>query len=121
MTFHDIEVVKHERESEATGWNGELRPMTRWSLKKVLRFRGPEGVSELVKKAEDHLVRRMSFSSDCYVTCRRTPCWRSPSLLRRPRTLSRRRPSRRQRHPTRVSSRCVCGRARPFLEASAVL
>lgn len=54
----DVEdVVKHERKSEATGWNGELRPMTRWSLKKVLRFRGPDGVSELVKKAEDHLVR----------------------------------------------------------------
>lgn len=57
----DVEnVVKHERESEATGWTGELRPMTRWSLKKVLKFRGSEGVSELVKKAEDHLVRCMS-------------------------------------------------------------
>ena len=57
----DVEnVVKHERKSEATGWTGELRPMTRWSLKKVLKFRGSEGVSELVKKAEDHLVRCMS-------------------------------------------------------------
>lgn len=57
----DVEdVVNHERKSEATGWNGELRPMTRWSLKKVLRFRGDEGVSELVKKTEDHLVRCVS-------------------------------------------------------------
>jgi len=52
----DVEdVVKHERTSESTGWDGELRPKTRWSLKKVLKFRGEGAVSELAKKAGDHL------------------------------------------------------------------
>ncbi|KAJ3490562.1 hypothetical protein NLI96_g1360 [Meripilus lineatus] len=34
---------------------GHLRPTTRWNLQKVLRFRNPESVSILGKKAEDHI------------------------------------------------------------------
>ncbi|KZT72753.1 mitochondrial ribosomal protein L17 [Daedalea quercina L-15889] len=49
------EVVKQERASESRGWDGQLRPWTRWSLKKVLKFRDEKAVAELAKKAEDHL------------------------------------------------------------------
>lgn len=36
---------------------GLLREKTRWSLQKVLRFRGKDANTELAKKAEDHIVR----------------------------------------------------------------
>ncbi|TFY58063.1 hypothetical protein EVJ58_g6644 [Rhodofomes roseus] len=49
------DVVKQERTSESKGWDGELRPKTRWYLKKVLKYRGEEAVSDLAQKAEDHL------------------------------------------------------------------
>lgn len=34
---------------------GELRPITRWNLQKVLKFRGEQGVAELEQKAKDHI------------------------------------------------------------------
>lgn len=47
---------------------GHLRPTTRWNLQKVLRFRNPESVSILGKKAEDHIVRVLFVAISHFVS-----------------------------------------------------
>ena len=54
----DVEqIVVGEQER---GHKGDvLRQRTRWNLEKVLRYRGKEGVKELVHKAGSHIVREL--------------------------------------------------------------
>ncbi|GJE87603.1 50S ribosomal protein L17 [Phanerochaete sordida] len=47
-------IVEHEQVLGPQD-KGLLREKTRWSLQKVLRFRGKDAVTELRKKAEDHI------------------------------------------------------------------
>ncbi len=74
-------VIRKERALKATD-KGELREKTRWSLQKVLRFRGREGLSELHKKAEDHIVRYplYRYCADDTDPWFRTRYSRNPSL-----------------------------------------
>ena len=50
------DVVAREKNTPHTQ-RGLLRPATRRNLQKVLRYRGRDGVEELGKVAEDHVVR----------------------------------------------------------------
>lgn len=50
------EVVAREKEIGPEE-RGQLRPITRKNLQKVLRYRGSGGVEEMSKLAEDHVVR----------------------------------------------------------------
>lgn len=51
------EIVESERGHEEK--KVVLRQRTRWNLEKVLRYRGEEGVQNLVHKAESHIVREL--------------------------------------------------------------
>jgi hypothetical protein len=51
------ELVERERKRGAKKQSETLRLKTRWNLKKVLRYRGEEGVQDLARKAENHIVR----------------------------------------------------------------
>jgi len=51
------ELVETERNRGAEKKSEVLRQRTRWNLKKVLRYRGEEGVQDLARKAESHIVR----------------------------------------------------------------
>lgn len=42
---------------------GDLREKTRWSVQKVLKYRGNEAVEDLQKKAQDHMVRSATYLS----------------------------------------------------------
>ena len=54
----DLEgLVEKERRRGAKKESEVLRQKTRWNLKKVLRYRGEEGVQDLARKAESHIVR----------------------------------------------------------------
>lgn len=46
----------------ATGPNtvGQLRPITRWNLQKVMRFREPAQSLQLGRKAQEHIVSILS-------------------------------------------------------------
>jgi len=48
-------IVNKERGREPTDERGLLRQRTRWNLEKVLRYRGKDGVKDLVHKAESHI------------------------------------------------------------------
>lgn len=61
------EVITQERQLGPKE-RGGLRPTTRWNLQKVLKFRTPEAVSELGKKAEDHIVRLPIHSTRTLLT-----------------------------------------------------
>ncbi len=52
----DVEKIVVQEQHLGPKDRGDLRPTTRWNLQKVLRFRKPEAVSILGKKAEDHIV-----------------------------------------------------------------
>jgi len=54
------ELVEKERKRGAKKSSETLRQRTRWNLKKVLRYRGEEGVQDLARKAENHIVRESS-------------------------------------------------------------
>jgi len=54
------ELVMRERKRGAKKMSEVLRQRTRWNLKKVLRYRGEEGVQDLARKAESHIVREPS-------------------------------------------------------------
>lgn len=79
------EVIKREQRI-GVGKGGQLRPVTRKNLQKVLKYRGSEGVSKLTKLSEDHVVRPASLP---HVGDRRDPlscrtlCWPDPLPLRR--------------------------------------
>jgi len=49
-------LVRAEQNLQAED-KGILRPMTRWNLQKVLRYRGQEGVRQISEKATQHAVR----------------------------------------------------------------
>jgi len=49
------ELVKREQRRGAEKESKVLRQRTRWNLKKVLRYRGEEGVQDLARKAESHI------------------------------------------------------------------
>ena len=51
------ELVERERKRGGKKKSEVLRQRTRWNLKKVLRYRGEEGVQDLARKAENHIVR----------------------------------------------------------------
>lgn len=53
------ELVERERKCGTKEESEVLRQKTRWNLKKVLRYRGEEGVQDLVRKAENHIVRAL--------------------------------------------------------------
>ncbi len=79
------EVIKRERRI-GVGKGGQLRPVTRKNLQKVLKYRDSEGVSELTRLTEDHVVRPVSLPCICdhrNPLRRRTPCWLDPSRSRR--------------------------------------
>jgi len=59
-------LVETERNCGAEQKSEVLRQRTRWNLKKVLRYRGDEGVQDLARKAESHIVReRQAQVSEC--------------------------------------------------------
>lgn len=60
--IEDIDKVVEQEQTLGPDARGELRSKTRWNLQKVLRFRSPTAVSDLVKKAEDHVVRFFSYA-----------------------------------------------------------
>lgn len=49
------DVIEQELKT-GPGEKGELRALTRWNLQKVLRFRGEDAITELQKRAQDHIV-----------------------------------------------------------------
>jgi len=49
------ELVERERNRGAKKKTEVLRRRTRWNVKKVLRYRGEEGVQDLARKAESHI------------------------------------------------------------------
>ena len=51
------EVVEKERKRKAKEKSEVLRQRTLWNLKKVLQYRDAEGVQDLARKAENHIVR----------------------------------------------------------------
>lgn len=51
------ELVETERNRGVEKKSEVLRQRTRWNLKKVLQYRGEEGVRDLARKAESHIVR----------------------------------------------------------------
>lgn len=53
------ELVEGERKGGAKKNSEVLRQKTRWNLEKVLRYRGEEGVQDLARKAESHIVREL--------------------------------------------------------------
>ena len=53
------ELVEMERKRGAKKTSEVLRQKTRWNLKKVLRYRGEEGIQNLARKAENHIVREL--------------------------------------------------------------
>ncbi len=97
---------------------GKLRPITRRNIQKVLKYRGREGVDELSKMAEDHVVRPVSFvlrDHDVYILYR-TLSWHNP-LRSRKSSL----PSRRRRERLLLLLRTsVSRRVKPCLVAYAV-
>ena len=52
------QIVERERNRGPEEKQVVLRQRTRWNLEKVLRYRGEEGVKDLVHKAESHIVRK---------------------------------------------------------------
>lgn len=70
------ELITRERTRAATE-RGDLRVKTRWSLQKVLRFRGKEGEAELQRKTEDHIVRGLACRFCPRLIFHRIPCSRS--------------------------------------------
>ena len=71
-----------EREAEAgPKERGQLRPITRKNLQKVLKYRGEEGVQKLTELAEDHVVRPflLSCAAPCTPVGLRTLCWHNLS------------------------------------------
>lgn len=57
----DVRKVMDTERTLGPDARGELRQRTRWSLQKVLRYRGEEAAEELKKKADDHIVRSRDF------------------------------------------------------------
>lgn len=53
------EVVKRETALEADAPRMVLRPLTRWNMQKILKFREPAGVAEFVRKANSYAVSRV--------------------------------------------------------------
>jgi len=53
-------LVETERNRGVKKKSEVLRERTRWNLKKVLRYRGEDGVQDLARKAENHIVRERS-------------------------------------------------------------
>lgn len=76
------ELITRERTRAATE-RGDLRVKTRWSLQKVLRFRGKAGEAELQRKTEDHIVRGLACRFRPRLTFHRIPCSRSHWSSRR--------------------------------------
>lgn len=77
------ELVESERKSGAEKNGGALRQRTRWNLMKVLRYRGEEGVQDLARKAENHIVRELLPGHICECLYHRLGCT-SCETTRRP-------------------------------------
>ena len=60
----DVEGIVERERALGPKDKGALREKTRWSLQKVLRFRGKDAVKTLREKAEDHIVRSMLSCDD---------------------------------------------------------
>lgn len=67
----DVEEVISREKALGPEGRGQLRPITRRNIQKVLKYRGSEGVEKMSELAEDHVVRPVFFLT--YISSSRTP------------------------------------------------